>query len=276
MSALFGHRRGAMAGAPNDRRGLLREADGGVLFLDEIDELGPDEQAMILHAIETGKFFPLGSDHEITSNFQLIAGAKRSLSKLVAEGLFRADLFVRLNLWTFQLPALKDRREDIEPNIEYELKRAEKTLGNNVGFNADALQTYIRFATDPSTHWPGNFRDLGASLQRLCTLAPRARITLQMVEKEIEFLNEQWASSEDNEDDKLVRQFLDAKADDVDPFDKVQLATVIRTCQTSKSLSAAGRTLFSASRATKTSRNDADRLKKYLAKFELSWTELVS
>lgn len=274
MSTLFGHRRGAMAGAPNDRRGLLREADGGVLFLDEIDELGLDEQAMILHAIETGRFFPLGSDNEISSKFQLIVGANRSLSKLVAKGRFRADLFARLNLWTFELPALKDRREDIEPNIEFELTKAEKTLGNRVGFNADAMQSYTNFATDPATLWPGNFRDLGASLQRLCTLAPRARITRQMVEQEIDFLKHQWASSEDNEDDRLIRQVLGRRADTVDPFDKVQLALVIRTCRTSKSLSAAGRTLFSASRATKTSRNDADRLRKYLDKFDLSWAEL--
>lgn len=276
MSALFGHRRGAMAGAPNDRRGLLRESDGGVLFLDEIDELGLDEQAMILHAIETGKFFPLGSDNEITSRFQLVAGANRNLGKLVSEGRFRADLFARLNLWTFELPALRDRREDIEPNIEFELTRSERTLGTRVGFNADAMQRYVRFAVDPATLWPGNFRDLGASVQRLCTLAPRARITLQMVEQEIEFLQHQWAASERDDDDQLVRQVLGNRTVEVDPFDKAQLAYVIRTCRASRSLSAAGRALFSASRTLKTSRNDADRLRKYLDKFGLSWSELAN
>ncbi|MDA4846405.1 RNA repair transcriptional activator RtcR [Hoeflea poritis] len=274
MSTLFGHRRGGISGISSDRRGLLREADGGILFLDEIDELGLDEQAMILHAIETGKFFPLGSDHEITSRFQLIAGANRNLGLLVSEGQFRADLFARLNLWTFELPSLRERREDIEPNIEFELRRAEKTLGDRVGFNVDALQRYIRFATDPATLWPGNFRDLGASLQRLCTLAPRARITLPMVDQEIDFLKRQWASATRDEDDRLVRRFLGEKADEIDPFDAVQLAFVIRTCQTSRTLSEAGRTLYSASRAAKSSRNDADRLRKYLEKFGLSWSVL--
>ncbi len=273
MSNLFGHRRGAFAGAPTDRKGLLREADGGILFLDEIDELGQDEQAMILHAIETGKFFPLGSDHEITSKFQLIAGANRDLGKLVSKGLFRPDLFARLNLWTFSLPALQDRREDIEPNIEFELSKAEQSLGVKVGFNADATKKYIRFATDPATLWPGNFRDLGASVQRLCTLAPRGRVTLSMVEKEINSLQHQWASAEDNEDDKIVRQFLGSEANKIDPFDIVQLAMVIRTCQQSRSLSAAGRTLFAASRAAKSTRNDADRLRKYLEKFSLKWSD---
>ncbi|MBO6548879.1 MAG: sigma 54-interacting transcriptional regulator [Rhizobiales bacterium] len=275
MSNLFGHRRGAFSGAPNDRRGLLREADGGVLFLDEIDELGQDEQAMILHAIETGKFFPLGSDHEITSKFQLIAGANRDLGKLVSKGLFRPDLFARLNLWTFNLPALQDRREDIEPNIEFELNRAEQSLGIKVGFNADAIKKYTRFATDPATLWPGNFRDLGASVQRLCTLAPRGRVTSAMVEHEINSLQYQWASAEDNQDDKLIRQFLGSDTDKIDPFDKVQLGLVIRTCQQSKSLSSAGRTLFSASRQNKNTKNDADRLRKYLEKFSLNWKDIA-
>lgn len=276
MSTLFGHRRGAMAGAPSDRRGLLREADGGVLFLDEIDELGLDEQAMILHAIEAGRFYPLGSDHEISSNFQLIAGANRDIGKLVSQGAFRPDLFARLNLWTFNLPALSDRREDIEPNITFELSRMQTTLGSNVGFNVDAFQKYLSFAVDPATSWPGNFRDLGASVQRLCTLAPRGRVTSAMVEHEIEFLRQQWASSKLDEDDQLVRNLLGPKADELDPFDRVQLALVIRTCRSSKTLSAAGRTLFSASRAAKTSRNDADRLRKYLEKFELDWSKVTT
>ena len=274
MSSLFGHRKGALGGPGNDRKGLLREADGGVLFLDEIDEHGLDEHAMILHAIESGKYFPLGSDHEITSRFQLIAGANRDLGKLVAAGKFRADLFARLNLWTFNLPALRERREDIEPNIKFELGRAEKTLGTRVGFNADSAKKYQNFAVDPATPWPGNFRDLSSSIQRLCTLAPRGRITLNMVDQEIAYLKSQWSGAEDDRDKNLLRRYLGPAAAEVDPFDVVQLASVIRTCQQSKSLSAAGRTLFSASRATKTSRNDADRLRKYLDKFGLSWHQI--
>jgi transcriptional regulatory protein RtcR len=275
MSALFGHRRGALGGTEGDRRGLLREADGGVLFLDEIDELGIDEQAMILHAIETGQFYPLGSDYEITSRFQLVAGASSDLGRLVAEGRFRADLFARLNLWTFRLPELRDRREDIEPNIEFELARAERTIGTRVGFNADAAQAYVRFAIDPATPWPGNFRDLGASVQRLCTLAPRGRITLAMVEQEIAMLQAQWASAEDDADRVLLHRILGDRADRLDQFDVVQLAAVIRTCRQSRSLSAAGRSLFAASRAEKASRNDADRLRKYLERFDLSWAQIA-
>ncbi len=113
MSALFGHVKGAFTGAQNAREGLLRAADGGMLFLDEIGELGADEQAMLLKAIEEKRFFPLGSDREVESDFQLIAGTHRDLRGRVAEGLFREDLFARINLWTFELPGLAGRREDI-------------------------------------------------------------------------------------------------------------------------------------------------------------------
>ena len=271
MSTLFGHRRQAIPGAGADRRGLLQEADGGVLFLDEIDELGLDEQAMILHAIETGKYFPLGSDYEVTSRFHLIAGAGRNLAGLVADNRFRADLYARLNLWTFALPALRDRPEDIAPNIAYEMGQMEKKLGTRVTFNADAHTAYLAFATDPGTLWPGNFRDLGASIQRLCTLAPRGRITQAMVAEEIATLQAIWQAASRDEDMQLLTDLLENEAQMIDEFDRVQLAAVIRVCRQSASLSAAGRRLFAASRTQKTSRNDADRLKKYLARFGLDW-----
>ena len=95
-----------------------------MLFLDEIGELGADEQAMLLRAIEEKAFYPLGSDRERTSDFQLVAGTNRDLGALVREGRFREDLLARINLWTFRLPALRERVEDIEPNLDFELDRA--------------------------------------------------------------------------------------------------------------------------------------------------------
>lgn len=274
LAMLFGQRRGV--GSSPERRGLLREADGGVLFLDEIDTLGLDEQASILHAIETGTFYPLGSDYEVSCRFQLIAGANRDLAGLVAKGAFRKDLFHRLHIWTFALPDLRHRREDIEPNVDYELDRAEKVLGTRVGFNVDARQAYLRFASDPGTPWPGNFRDLGASIQRLCTLALRGRITITMVDEEIAQLRAQWASAEDDPDGQLVRAHLGTRTETVDQFDLVQLAAVLRVCANSSSLSDAGRTLFAASRATRKSQNDADRLRKYLSRYGLAWADIAN
>eukprot|EP01034_Spumella_vulgaris_P003647 gene3647-4685_t len=104
MSTLFGHVKGAFTGAATERAGLLKSADKGVLFLDEIGELGLDEQAMCLRAIEEKRFLPVGSDREVSADFQLLAGTNRDLGEDVASGRFREDLYARLNLWTFRLP----------------------------------------------------------------------------------------------------------------------------------------------------------------------------
>lgn len=269
LPMLFGQRRSHTGQAGSERAGLLREADGGVLFLDEVDELGWREQSLLLHAIESGRYYPLGSDHEVSSRFQVIAGANRDLTALVAEGRFRPDLLARLNLWRFTLPPLRDRREDIEPNLYHELARAERNLGVQVGFNADAAEAFLRFARDPATRWPGNFRDFGGAVQRLCTLAPRGRITRAMVEAEVDGLRRTWGRQTADEDGRLLREVLGET--EVDPFDAVQLAHVIRVCRASSSASAAGRELFAVSRAKKASVNDSDRLRKYLARFGLDW-----
>lgn len=271
MATLYGQRRSFTGQAGTERSGLLREADGGVLFLDELDELGLNEQSILLHAIETGRFYPLGSDTEVSSRFQIIAGANRDLRALSAEGRFRPDLLARLNMWRFRLPALRDRPEDIEPNLVFELIRAERDLGIRVGFNTDARERYLRFARDPATPWPGNFRDFGGSVRRMCVLAPRGRITAAMVEDEIATLRADWFSAQSDDDWSLVRDVLGEAAQELDPFDLVQLAHVLRTCRSSSSLSAAGRTLFAVSRSKRSTTNDADRLRKYLARFGLDW-----
>ena len=134
MSVLFGHVKGAFTGAAEARTGLLRKADRGLLFLDEIGELGRDEQAMLLTAIEERRFYPLGADQPVTSDFQLIAGTNRDLAADVRAGRFRDDLLARLALWTFRIPALRERPEDIAPNLDYELDRVSGELGLRVSF----------------------------------------------------------------------------------------------------------------------------------------------
>jgi len=271
MSALFGHRKGAFTGAVADRPGLLRAADKGMLFLDEIGELGLDEQAMILRAIEDKCFLPVGADKESSSEFQLIAGTNRDLGEAVAGGAFRDDLYARLNLWTFTLPGLADRREDIAPNLDYELDRFAEREGERASFNKEARQRYLAFATAPDARWPGNFRDLAASVTRMATLSPKGRIDLECVEAEIVRLKRLWSGQTDN-GLGILADALDAEAlSAIDPFDRVQLAETIRVCRTSRSLSEAGRALFAASRTRRSSANDADRLRKYLARFGLDW-----
>ena len=275
MSTLFGHVKGAFTGALSDRAGLLRGANGGILFLDEIGELGLDEQAMILRAIEEKRFLPVGSDKETSSDFQLIAGTNRDLSRQVASGRFREDLLARLDLWTFALPGLKERREDIAPNLDFELRRFADAGGDAVTFNKEARERYLAFAMSSDSAWAANFRDLSASVTRMATLAPSGRINEALVADETARLQRSWTREfADGDMDLLVRHLGPERTKALDLFDRVQLAAVVRVCRDAKSLSAAGRTLFAASRVAKTSSNDADRLKKYLARFDLTWDRI--
>lgn len=276
MSALFGHRKGAFTGAVADRPGLLRAADKGMLFLDEIGELGLDEQAMILRAIEDKRFLPVGADKEAASEFQLIAGTNRDLGEAVAAGAFRDDLYARLNLWTFQLPGLAERREDIEPNLDYELDRFAEREGDRASFNMEARQRYLAFATGPDAPWPGNFRDLAASVTRMATLSPKGRIDFDCVDAEINRLKRLWSGQRDDGADLLAEILAPEALAGIDPFDRVQLVETIRVCRRSRSLSEAGRALFTASRARRTTANDADRLRKYLARFGLDWSAVLA
>ena len=270
MSALFGHKKGAFTGAVQDRPGLLKSADKGLLFLDEIGELGLDEQAMILRAIEEGRFLPVGADSEAKSEFQLIAGTNRNLMDEVAAGNFREDLFARLNLWTFALPSLAERREDIEPNLDYELERFAEREGTRVTFNKEARERYLAFAESPSARWQGNFRDLAASVTRMATLCPTGRIDREAVDFETGRLGRLWSG--DKAEILVLTDLLGKdRVEAIDPFDRVQLEYVVDVCRRSASLSDAGRTLFAASREQRTSTNDSDRLRKYLAKFGLDW-----
>ena len=272
MSALFGHKKGAFTGAVGDRSGLLRAADKGMLFLDEIGELGPDEQAMILRAIEEKRFLPVGSDKEAASDFQLIAGTNRELGEAVRQGAFREDLYARLNLWTFRLPGLRNRPEDIEPNIDHELSRHAESGGPAVSFNKEARRRYLSFAASAEATWSANFRDLGASITRMATLSSAGRITEDVVVQEIERLRLLWSPGEAGSPEDVLADVLDAAAiAAIDPFDRIQLAGVVQVCRGQPSLSAAGRALFTVSRTSKKSANDADRLRKYLARFGLGW-----
>ncbi|MEM8738171.1 MAG: RNA repair transcriptional activator RtcR [Planctomycetota bacterium] len=269
MSTLFGHKKGAFTGATADRKGLLREADDGLLLLDEVGELGLDEQAMLLRAIEEQRFMPLGGDQDVSSSFQLICGTNRDLVKDVAEGTFREDLLARINLWSYRLPGLAERRADIEPNLQFELDRIAQETGSQVRFNKEARARFMRFALASETAWSANFRDLAAAVTRMATLAPGGRIGVNQVEDEIARLQNSWHRSGETDEQRLVEEVLGGTR--VDLFDQAQLAKVIEVCRSSRSLSEAGRQLFQASREQRKSVNDADRLRKYLAKFGLDW-----
>jgi transcriptional regulatory protein RtcR len=243
---------------------------------------------MLLKAIEEKRFYPVGADREVTSDFQLVAGSNRDLTAEVAAGRFREDLLARLSLWVFELPPLRARPEDLAPNLEYELDRLGVELGHPVALGSAARAAFLRFAA--TAPWRANFRDFNAAIRRMVTLADGGRVDERGVDGELARLHVSWrggggaraATARERGDPErgasgwgeLLRTVLGERADRLDRFDRVQLAEVVRACATAPSLSAAGRELFAQSRQGKTSRNDADRLRKYLARFELSFEEV--
>src|SRR6185369_2132725 len=106
-------------------------------------------------------------DSEVKSDFQLIAGTNRDLGVAVHDRRFREDLLARINLWTFELPGLAGRREDIEPNLEFELEQFERRQGQRVAFNKEARGRFLAFAAAPEAAWKANFRDFNAAITRM-------------------------------------------------------------------------------------------------------------
>lgn len=283
MSALFGHKKGAFTGAASERAGLLKEADQGLLFLDEIGELGLDEQAMLLHAIEEKRFFPMGADNSVTSDFQLIAGTNKDLAKQCLEGLFREDLLARIDLWTYQLPSLKERIEDLEPNIDFELDRYTSRTGDFVRFNNDARKRYLDFGHSAQALWAANFRDLNASIIRMSTLAEGGRINSQIVNDEIKRLQQKWQSANQHpqansllDPTSIIAPYIGEKAAaKIDHYDQVSLACILQTCKTASSMADAGRKLFNYSRTQKQTVNDSHRVKQILDKYGIGFSEIL-
>jgi transcriptional regulatory protein RtcR len=194
---------------------------------------------------------------------------------LVREGKFREDLLARINLWTFRMPGLRDRVEDIEPNLTYELEQYAQRAGKRVTFSKEARERFLKFAGSHDARWSGNFRDLNGAIVRMATLAPGGRITNEVVSDEIERLRAGWQAQPNAEGLELLEQLMGKeKANALDRFDKLQLANVIKVCRESKTLSDAGRALFTRSREKKKTANDADRLRKYLGRFGLDWREI--
>ena len=278
MSALFGHTKGSFTGANNNRSGLLKEADQGLLFLDEIGELGLDEQAMLLRAIEEKRFLPVGADTETSSDFQLIVGTNRDLQAMSSEGLFRNDLITRINLWSYELPSLAKRMEDFEPNLDFELARYSERYGEQLAFNKQARDRYLNFAYSSKATWAGNFRDLNASVTRMGVLSEGGRIDEDNVTQEIERLKNDWSGSKADTKpataSKLESLISSQASSELDLYDHILIRGIAQVCANSKSMADAGRQLFNHSRIQKSSTNDSHRIKQILDKYGISFQDL--
>ena len=176
----------------------------------------------------------------------------------------------------FKMPGLKERPEDIEPNLKFELDRIEKKTGRHITFNKEAWNRFLSFTTGEDAQWVANFRDLNGAVTRMTTLSPGGRINTEIVNEEIERLNASRQNADKKPDNDIIDEVLGhGMGKKLDRFETIQLADVLTVCRQSKSMSDAGRKLFSVSRATKKKSNDADRLRKYLAKYGIGWNDIT-
>jgi DNA-binding NtrC family response regulator len=170
-SEFFGHERGAFTDARDRRRGRFEMASGGTLFLDEVGELSPAAQVGLLRVLEEGEFVRVGGEQPIACDVRVIAASNRDLAEAVEKGEFRDDLFWRLNVVAFQLPALRDRPEDIPLLIDHFLHKYSDEIGRGIeGIDATALSLLV------AHRWPGNVRELENTIEHAVALASASLI----------------------------------------------------------------------------------------------------
>ncbi len=178
-SELFGFARGAFSGAVKSKRGLFEEAHGGTLLLDEIGELPLSLQVKLLRVLQEGKLRRLGDTGETTVDVRIIAATSRNLQQAVKDGVFREDLFYRLNIIPIVMPPLRERQEDIPLLIHHFLQK--QTKGQMViDVDSDAMQCLVRYS------WPGNVRELQNIVERAVVLSDSHHITLASLPEEIQ------------------------------------------------------------------------------------------
>ncbi len=189
-SEIFGHKAGAFTGATKDKRGLIEEADKGTLFLDEIGEMNIDLQSKLLRVLETSEFIKVGDTKPVKVNVRIISATNRDLAQEIKEGRFREDLYYRLNVFTIQLPSLKERNEDIPLLAKFyadmfavKTNNRVKTMGD--GF-VKALQRH---------YWKGNIRELKNVMERAVILEETNQLTVESLPLELQSEN---ASGPDN------------------------------------------------------------------------------
>ena len=186
-SELFGHARGAFTGAAQSRRGLFVEAEGGTLFLDEVGDLSPPLQAKLLRVLQSGEVRPVGSETARTVEVRCIAATHKDLSVLVEKGLFREDLYFRLDVLRVPVPALRERGGDIPKLVEHFLaKSLERTPRSLLaGLEPEALDYLAGYG------WPGNVRQLENLIERLVVTAATPLAPLEVVKRALEPVRDQ-------------------------------------------------------------------------------------
>lgn len=175
-SELFGHKKGAFTGANNSRDGLFKKADGGTILLDEIGDISLEVQAKLLRVLQEKEIRPVGSNTSIKCDVRILATTNQDLETKIAKGLFREDLFYRLNVLEIKVPSLRERREDIPLLVSYFVGITCKELGLLEKEISPEVLAYLS-----SKEWPGNVRELQNFVRRLVVFSPGNKIELKSV-----------------------------------------------------------------------------------------------
>src|SRR6185503_2356192 len=163
---LFGHEKGAFTGATQRRLGRFELADGGTIFLDEVGELLPDTQAMLLRVLQEREFERVGSAQPIHVNVRVIAASNRDPKAGIATGSFRQDLYYRLNVFPIEVPPLRERKDDLLMLVEYFVQRYAKRAGKHIRSIDKKTLALLQ-----SYDWPGNIRELQNIIERAVILS---------------------------------------------------------------------------------------------------------
>ncbi len=175
-SELFGHRKGAFTGALNDKKGLLEEASGGTVFLDEIGNISDSMQIKLLRVVQEQQITRVGDVRPVNIDVRFIVASNRDLAELVREGVFRHDLFHRLNVVSLRMPALRERRDDIPALVQVFVERFAQQFNRQVeGFDSESMQRLMAYP------WPGNVRELRNVVERHVALADGPRMHVEEV-----------------------------------------------------------------------------------------------
>ena len=178
-SELFGHEKGAFTGAQNRHTGRFEQAEGGTLFLDEIGDMPMEAQTRLLRVLQQGEYTTVGGRTPIKSNVRIIAATNRDLQQQIDQGLFREDLFYRLNVVPLRLPPLRERLDDIPDLVRHFLAIAAREGLPPKGFEPAAIERLKRY------HWPGNVRELENLVRRLSAIYSQEIVAVDMIENEL-------------------------------------------------------------------------------------------
>jgi transcriptional regulator with PAS, ATPase and Fis domain len=219
-SEFFGHEKGAFTGANNHRRGYIDTANNGTIFLDEIDDFCLSLQVKLLHVFQSGEFIPVGSSTSKRTTARFIAASKHNLTDLVDNGMFRDDLYYRLNVLRFYIPPLRQRKADIPILCEYFLeKHCQKIAKKKLGITPQALDVLMGYG------YPGNVRELENILRRAIILCEGVCIDIEHLPFDTQELKKAIPLN------TISDSFVEAKQKVVENFEKEYLLQMLKESQ---------------------------------------------